>query len=182
MSSQRPGFRVWLAASLVVLLAACAPAAAPAAAPAKPAAAPAQATGAPANPTAAPAPAAPAAKPADRVYRVGIAQFFSHPVIDDVREGFIEGLNSSGFVDGQNVRYDVQNGQFSMDTLRAIAQKFQAERPDLIFTLTTPATLATLGVVNDIPVVFGLVTDAKAAGILKDTERPDRNATGVLNW
>jgi putative ABC transport system substrate-binding protein len=171
-----------LATALAFLLAACAPAAAPAATPAKPAAAPAQATGAPANPAAAPAPAAPAAQPADRVYRVGITQFFSHPVIDDVREGFIEGLNSSGFVDGQNVRYDMQNAQFSMDNLRAIAQKFQADRPDLVFAITTPAALATLGVITDIPVVFGLVTDAKAAGILKDTERPDRNTTGVVNW
>jgi putative ABC transport system substrate-binding protein len=173
-----------LATALAFLLAACAPAAAPAAAPAKPAAAPSQATGAPAEPAAAPAPAtaAPAAKPADRVYRVGMTQFFSHPVIDDVREGFIEGLNSSGFVDGQNVRYDVQNAQFSMDNLRAIAQKFQADRPDLVFAMTTPAALATLGVITDIPVVFGLVTDAKAAGILKDTERPDRNTTGVVNW
>src|SRR5262245_26459955 len=170
MSSQRPGFRVWLAASLVILLAACAPATPSSSSPAKPAAA------APTQPataaTAPPAAAAPA-KPADRLYRVGISQFFSHPVIDDVREGFIEGMKNSGFVDGQNVRYDVQNAQFSMDTLRAIAQKFQAERPDLIFTLTTPATLATLGVITDTPVVFGLVTDAKAAGILKDTDRPD---------
>jgi putative ABC transport system substrate-binding protein len=171
MSSQRPGFRVWLAASLIVLLAACAPATPSGSSAAKPATAA----------TSPPAAAAPA-KPADRLYRVGISQFFPHPVIDDVRGGFIEGLTNSGFVDGQNVRYELQDGQLSMDTLRAIAQKFQAERPDLIFTLTTPATLATLGVVNDIPVVFSLVTDAKAAGILKDTERPDRNATGVLNW
>jgi putative tryptophan/tyrosine transport system substrate-binding protein len=162
-------------AIVALLLLACGPApAAPVAAPAAPPAA----SGAPA--AAAPPPAQ--AKPAEKVYRVAIAQFFSHPVIDDFREGFIDGMKGAGFVDGQNVRYDVQNGQFSMDTLRAIAQKFQADRPDLIFTLTTPATLATLGVVSDIPVVFGLVTDAKAAGILKDTEHPDRNATGVLNW
>jgi putative ABC transport system substrate-binding protein len=166
-----------VAAIAVLLLLACGPApAAPAAAPAAPPAA----SGASAPAAAAPAPAQP--KPADKVYRVAITQFFSHPVIDDYREGFIEGMKSAGFVDGQNVRYDVQNGQFSMDTLRAIAQKFQADRPDLIFAMTTPATLATLGVVSDIPVVFGLVTDAKAAGILKDTDRPDRNATGVLNW
>jgi putative ABC transport system substrate-binding protein len=161
-----------VAAVAVLLLLACGPA------PASPAAAPAAGGGS------APAAAAPPAqaKPADKVYRVAITQFFSHPVIDDYREGFVDGMKGAGFVDGQNVRYDMQNGQFSMDTLRAIAQKFQADRPDLIFAMTTPATLATLGVVSDIPVVFGLVTDAKAAGILKDTERPDRNATGVLNW
>jgi putative tryptophan/tyrosine transport system substrate-binding protein len=126
---------------------------------------------------------APAQAPApNKTYRVGVSQFFSHPVIDDYREGFKQGMAKAGLVEGQNVTYDIQNAQFSMDTLRAIAQKFQADRVDLVFTMTTPATLATLNVVSDIPVVFGLATDAKASGILKDTAKPDRNATGVESW
>jgi putative ABC transport system substrate-binding protein len=124
---------------------------------------------------------APQAAPA-KTFRVGISQFFSHPVIDDYREGFKEGMAKGGLVEGQNVTYDVQNAQFNMDTLRAIAQKFQADKVDMVFTMTTPATLATLNVVSDIPVVFGLATDAKASGILKDTAHPDRNATGVESW
>lgn len=151
----------------VALVAACAPAApGPTAAPGRPAEAPA-----------AKAEASPA-----RVYKVGISQFFSHPVIDDYREGFIEGMRRAGFVEGQTVAYDRQNGQFNMDTLRAIAQKLQADRVELIFTLTTPATLATLGVVKETPVVFGLLTDPVAAGVLKNPERPEGNATGVMNW
>jgi putative ABC transport system substrate-binding protein len=129
----------------------------------------------------APAPAAQPTAPA-RVYRVGISQFFSHPVIDDYREGFKAGLAKAGLVEGQNVTFDVQNAQFNMDTLRAIAQKFQADKVDLVFTMTTPATLATLNVISDTPVVFGLATDARGSGILKDTARPDRNATGVESW
>jgi putative tryptophan/tyrosine transport system substrate-binding protein len=128
------------------------------------------------------APAAPTAQPATKMYRVGISQFFSHPVIDDYREGFKQGMAKAGLTEGQNVTYDVQNAQFNMDTLRAIAQKFQADKVDMVFTMTTPATLATLNVVTDIPVVFGLATDAKASGILKDTTHPDRNATGVESW
>jgi len=130
----------------------------------------------------APAPATPAKPTAAKTFRVGISQFFSHPVIDDYREGFKQGMAKAGLVEGQNVTYDVQNAQFSMDTLRSIAQKFQADKVDLVFTMTTPATLATLNVVTDTPVVFGLATDAKAAGILKDTAHPDRNATGVESY
>jgi putative ABC transport system substrate-binding protein len=125
--------------------------------------------------------AAPAAAPA-KTYRVGISQFFSHPVIDDYREGFKQGMAKAGLVEGQNVTYDTQNAQFNMDTLRSIAQKFQADKVDMVFAMTTPATLATLNVVTEIPVVFGLATDAKGSGILKDTARPDRNATGVESW
>ena len=128
------------------------------------------------------APAQPTQAPAAKTYRVGISQFFSHPVIDDYREGFKQGMAKAGLAEGQNVTYDVQNAQFNMDTLRSIAQKFQADRVDMVFSMTTPATLATLNVVTDIPVVFGLATDAKAAGILKDTAKPDRNATGVESY
>lgn len=134
---------------------------------------------APAAPT---QPAAAPTTPATRTFRVGISQFFSHPVIDDYREGFKQGMAKAGLVEGQNVTYDVQNAQFNMDTLRSIAQKFQADRVDMVFAMTTPATLATLNVVTDTPVVFGLATDAKAAGILKDTAKPDRNATGVESY
>ena len=134
---------------------------------------------APAAPTQ-PAATQPAA--AARTFRVGISQFFSHPVIDDYREGFKQGMAKAGLVEGQNVTYDVQNAQFNMDTLRSIAQKFQADRVDMVFSMTTPATLATLNVITDIPVVFGLATDAKAAGIVKDTAKPERNATGVESY
>lgn len=135
------------------------------------------------TPAAAPPQAASAGQPAPaRVFKVGVSQFFSHPVIDDYREGFKQGMQKAGLVDGQTVQYDIQNGQFSQDTLRSIAQKFQADRVDLIFAMTTPATLATLAVVTDILVVFGLVTDVKSAGILKDTQKPDRNATGIESW
>ena len=74
-------------------------------------------------------PAASAAAAASgKVYKVGISQFFSHPVIDDYTAGFREGMKNAGFVEGQNVQYDIQNGQFSQDNLRAIAQKFSAAK------------------------------------------------------
>jgi len=88
-------------------------------------------------------------------------------------------MKAAGFTEGQNVQYDVENGQFSQDNLRAIAQKFQASKQDMVLTLTTPATLATLAVIQHTPVIFGLVTDSKAAGILKDPQHPDKNVTGV---
>jgi putative ABC transport system substrate-binding protein len=184
-----------LLAGLSLILVSCgaAPAASPSAAAVSPSAAAskpaaAAAASAAAMPSAAasasakPAASGSAAAAAGKVYKVGISQFFSHPVIDDFTAGFKEGMKNAGFVEGQNVQYDIQNGQFSQDNLRAIAQKFSAAKEDLVVTLTTPATLATLGVITDIPVVFGLVTDSKAAGILKDTQKPDRNATGVESW
>jgi hypothetical protein len=63
--------------------------------------------------------------------------------------GFSQWHGQGQLRQGQNVTYDVQNAPFNMDTLRSIAQKFQADKVDLVFTMTTPATLATPNVISD---------------------------------
>jgi putative ABC transport system substrate-binding protein len=183
-----------LLVGVTLILAGCGGAASPSAsAPASSAAPAASSPAAAASAAAKPSvPASASAKPAASAVasgaaaaaskKVGISQFFSHPVLDDWTAGFKDGMKSGGFVEGQNVQYDIQNGQFSQDNLRAIAQKFQASKEDMVVTLTTPATLATLAVINDTPVVFGLVTNAQTAGIVKDDAHPDRNVTGVESY
>ncbi len=56
-----------------------------------------------------------------------------------------------------------------------------ANRPDLVVTLTTPGSLITGTKLagQDIPQVFGMVTDPIGAGLVEDVARPGRNRTGV---
>ncbi len=114
-------------------------------------------------------------------YTIGITQIATHPGIDLVRNGFIEGMKEQGFEEGKNVTYDIQNAQGQMPVAQTIAQKFVADRVDLIFAITTPSaqtvTKATQG--TSIPVVFGAVTDPVSAGIVKSMEKPGGNVTGT---
>ena len=45
---------------------------------------------------------------ADEVLHIGIIQFAEHGSLDNCRIGFIEGLAEEGFVEGENVVFDVR--------------------------------------------------------------------------
>jgi putative ABC transport system substrate-binding protein len=63
-----------------------------------------------------------------------------------------------------------------------------ADRPDLVMTVFTPATLAAVGqyddpdpsrFITDIPVVFSSVTDPMGSRVVPSLDRPGRNVTGT---
>jgi putative ABC transport system substrate-binding protein len=123
--------------------------------------------------------------PAGKVLRVGVTQIVSHPVLDAQRNAFVDELKKEGFEDAKNVRYDVQIAQNDSTLSKTIAEKFVADRVDLIFTLSTPSMQAAVRAARDsgIPVLFVAVTDPVSAGVLATVERPSgTNVTGVYNF
>jgi putative tryptophan/tyrosine transport system substrate-binding protein len=155
---------------LALVLAACNPAATPAA-PTQP-------------PADTPAPAQPTATEPARVYRIGYAQIVDHPALNEIRQGFLDGLRDAGYVEGQNLVFDYQNAQGDVANARNIAEKFVADQVDLIATCTTPNSQAAAQVAGgtSIPVVFGCVTNPVAAGIIDSLEQPSgTNITGQYN-
>jgi len=114
-------------------------------------------------------------------YKIGITQIATHPGIDLVRKGFMDGMKEQGFEEGKNVTYDFQNAQGQMPVAQTIAQKFVSDQVDLIFVITTPSAQAVVKASQGtgIPVVFGAVTDPVSAGIVKNMKRPGGNVTGT---
>lgn len=117
-------------------------------------------------------------------YRVGITQIITHPALDLCRKGFIDQMAKEGFTEGANVTYDYRNVEGDMSLAASIAQKFVAEKVDLIFSIATPTTQASAKAVQgtDIPVVFGALTDPVAAGVVDSWEKPGGNVTGCSDW
>lgn len=123
--------------------------------------------------------------PPGKVFRVGITQIVSHPVLDAQRTAFIDELKKEGFEEGKNVRYDVQVAQNDATLSKTIAEKFVADRVDLILTLSTPSMQAAVRATRDsgIPVVFAAVTDPVSASVLASVDRPSgTHVTGVYNF
>lgn len=118
---------------------------------------------------------------AGRTYRVGFSQLVDHPALNATRQGFIDGLKSAGFEIGKNLIFDYQNAQGDVGIARSIAEKFLADRVDLLAPCTTPVVLATIRVAKDsqTPVVFGCVTNPVQVGVLRSTDKPTgTNVTG----
>ncbi len=116
-----------------------------------------------------------------RTYKIGFAQIVDHPALNATRQGFIDGLKAAGFEVGKNLVVDYQNAQGDMGNARNIAEKFLAEKVDLLAPCTTPVVLATIRVAKDskTPVVFGCVTNPVQVGVLQSIDKPTgTNVTG----
>ena len=115
----------------------------------------------------------------DAALKVGIVQLMEHPSLDTIRESIIQGLEEEGYVDGENLVIDYQNGQNDMSTMKNIAQKFVGDKVDVIVAIATPAAQAALSETTDIPIVFAAVTDPVDAELVDTLEAPGGNVTGT---
>ena len=125
--------------------------------------------------------------PKEEVYKIGVTQIVTHPALDAIRTGFINGMAEEGFVEGVNVEYDLLNPEGDMSVAKTIADKFTAEPKDLIVSITTPCTQACCAAAegSDIPIIFIAVTDPVLAGIVKSWEEPcypGLHITGVSDY
>ena len=110
---------------------------------------------------------------------IAITDIVEHPALDEARKGFIDVLAENGYVEGEQVVYDIQNAQGEMANANTIAQKFALDRPDLILAISTPSAIAVANAVNDIPILITAVTDPVDAGLVESNERPGTNVTGT---
>ncbi|MDY4920139.1 MAG: ABC transporter substrate-binding protein [Phascolarctobacterium sp.] len=121
-----------------------------------------------------------APKKAEKV-NVGIVQLVEHAALDAANKGFVEGLASKGYKEGQNVTYDRQNAQADQSNLQNIAHRFVNNKVNLICAIATPAAQTVANVTSDIPIVATAVTDYKTAKLVKDNAKPGTNVTGTTD-
>lgn len=112
---------------------------------------------------------------------IGLTQFADHPSLDNCRNGFIEGMKQSGYIENQNVKYEYQSAQTDMNIASSIAQNFAAKNVKLILAVATPSAQATYAVAKekDIPLVFSAVSDPVAAKLATTFENHEKGVTGT---
>jgi putative ABC transport system substrate-binding protein len=113
-----------------------------------------------------------------RVYRVGILSGLSFAV--DAVDGFKEGMAELGYVEGENIVYDVQSTDFDMAAYRSVLQGFVADEVDLIFVFPTEASLEAKAAIQgtDVPMIFS-VANIEDTGLVDNLREPGGNVTGV---
>jgi len=114
-------------------------------------------------------------------YEIGISQFVEHPSLDLAREGFIDQLAEEGFVEGENIKIDLQNAQADFSTAQTIAQRFNQNKVDLVLAIATPSAQTAANVLKNTPVLITAVTDPVEAGIVQSMEKPGANITGTTD-
>lgn len=116
---------------------------------------------------------------AKKTYTIGVINLA--PTLEAAFTGFKQGMTELGYIEGENVTYVYAGPIGSIEKLDGAAQELVNAKVDLIFSVSTPATLAAKKVTasNNIPVVFGVLTDPLGAGVVNSLAQPGGNITGV---
>ena len=120
-------------------------------------------------------------KETERDYTVGIQQFAEHGSLDNCRQGFIEGLEEEGIVEGENLTLDIKNAMADTATNAQIADGFVSDKVDMICAIATPSAQSAYNAAMDkeIPVIYTAVTDPAAAELVDKNGNPVGEITGT---
>ena len=118
-----------------------------------------------------------------KVIKIGICQLVQHESLDEATQGFIDGLKEAGYVDGENIKIDLQNANGEPSTAQQICELFESNGYNLVLANATPAAQSAVNVFQDtdVPVLFTSVTDAVSNGLVDSNEAPGKNVTGTLD-
>jgi putative ABC transport system substrate-binding protein len=118
------------------------------------------------------------AQEARRVYRIGVvneAFAATHPTV----EGLKAGLREAGLAEGRDVTFDIRFTEGdAQGSPPAVAALLKAG-VDLIVTSQEGPTQAAKDATKTVPIVFTLVGDPVASGLVKSLAEPEANVTGV---
>lgn len=118
------------------------------------------------------------AEEARRVYRIGVvneAFAATHPTV----EGLKAGLRDAGLAEGRDVTFDIRFTEGDPQATRPAVAALLKAGVDLILTSGEGPTQAAKDATSTVPIVFTLVGDPLASGLVRNLDEPEANVTGV---
>jgi ABC-type uncharacterized transport system substrate-binding protein len=126
----------------------------------------------------------PLARAQQRERRIGVLL----PAAADDREfqawfgAFLQGLALAGWTIGHNARIDSRWATANANEIRRHAAELVALAPDVILAHGAATVAPLLQATRSVPIVFVVVSDPVAIGVVDSLARPGGNATGFMNF
>lgn len=117
----------------------------------------------------------------ERIRRIGVLSEISGAEMQAMIAAFVKQLQQLGWKDGSftiDFRYAIADA----DQFRTLAAALVVTSPDVIVAVGSRALRALKQETRTIPVVFTLVADPVAQGLVQSLSRPDANLTGLTNY
>jgi putative ABC transport system substrate-binding protein len=113
-----------------------------------------------------------------KVYHVGILCGLDY--IGIIPDSFKAKMTELGYIEGENIVYDIQRTNFEPDKEQQILKKFVEDKVDLIFTFPTEVSMAAKAATRGtgIPVLFA-IANIEGTGLVDSVKQPGGHITGV---
>lgn len=122
------------------------------------------------------------AQPTQKIYRLGAFQFSQTPPVREHMRVFRERLRQLGFAEGRNLQIAEEYSSFDPAVRAQSAGRLVDAKPDLFLSFgSTNTRLLQQRSAGRIPVVFTMVGDPVAYGLVRELARPGGNTTGVAS-
>ncbi len=95
---------------------------------------------------------------------------------------FQDGMRELGHVEGQTITMEARFAACQLDRLPGLAAELVDLQVDVIAVIGAVTFSAARQATSDIPIVFTIVLDPVAVGMVSNADRPGGNATGVTNF
>lgn len=109
---------------------------------------------------------------------IAIANYGPHSSLDAAIAGFKEQMKVEGFIENQNIHYEIAHVGFDPSLISQMLISLKAKNPKAILVMTTPIAQAAKGKIHDIPLIYTVITDPVEAGLIKEKYKADGNITG----
>ena len=117
------------------------------------------------------------AQQAVKLYRIGILSPELPP--PGFLEAFRQGLRELGYVEGQNIAFEVRSAEGYGQRLAALANELVRLKVDVIVAINTPSVQAAKKASATIPIVMTRIADPVKSGLVGSLSRPGGNITGL---
>jgi putative ABC transport system substrate-binding protein len=112
-----------------------------------------------------------------KLYRIGILSPDLPP--PGFLEAFRQGLRELGYVEGQNIAFEIRSAEGYSQRLAPLANHLVELKVDVIVAVNTPSVQAAKRASATIPIVMIRIADPVKSGLVRSLSKPGGNITGL---
>jgi putative ABC transport system substrate-binding protein len=118
-------------------------------------------------------------QPEEKVYRIGMLNGLGE-FLEEIPVVFKASMTEMGYIEGENIFYDVQSTEFEPEREKMILEKFVEDDVDLIFTFPTEVSMAAKAATEGtgVPMIFA-IANIEGTGLVDSVKEPGEGITGV---